>query len=211
MPMVAIPRALALAIAVAAGSAASPAAQQADLALATIRPDGILTPFAVFDGKTWTAAWPEPQDRMVLDRMIEAMPSWWRTHQRPMPSVWNVVRQRQPPLKVTVLKHVVFGEHCVNQAGLLTDMQPRRTVDSMPLARMLATDRPIAVEAPGPPTTAGPAGEGRVTRRPMGTFKAGGSTFRVVLVIGYEGEGIAVMQVEPAGEREVLRTYIGGC
>lgn len=192
-------------------AAPSPAAQQPELALAMVRPDGILTPFAVFDGARWTAAWPEPQDKMVLDRMIEAMPSWWRTHQRPIPSAWHVVRPGQPVLKVNVLKHVVFGEHCGNQTGLLTDMQPRREADSMPLARMLATDRPIPVEAPGPPATTGPRGEGRVTRRPMGTFKAGGSTFRVVLVIGYEGEGISVMQVEPNGEREVLNTYVGGC
>ena len=202
--------AAALAVALAA-AAASPAAQQAELALAMIRPDGILTPFAVFDGKTWTAAWPEPQDKMVLDRMIEAMPSWWRTHQRPIPPVWHVVRPGQPTLKVNVLKPIVFGEHCGNQTGLLTDMRPRRVVDSIPLSRMLATDRLIAVDAAGPPTTSGPRGEGRVTRRPMGTFKAGGSTFRVVLVIGYEGEGISLLQIGPDGEREVLDTYIGGC
>lgn len=202
--------AAALAVAVLA-AAPSPAAQQAELALAMIRSDGILTPFAVFDGRTWTAAWPEPQRELALDGMIENLPSWWRTRRRPVPAAWHVVTPGQPALKVNVLKHVVFGEHCGNQTGLLTDLQPRRAVDSMPLARMLATDRPIAVDAPGASTTSGAAGEGRVTRRPMGTFKAGGSTFRVVLVIGYEGERISVLQVEPNGEREVLNTYIGGC
>ena len=199
-------------LAAAVGTAAGrPAAQDPQLALALIRPDGILTPFAVFDGTTWTAAGREPQDKLVLDRMIEGMPSWWRDRKLQVPSVWHVVRPGRPALKVNVLEHIVYGEHCGHQAGLLTDMQPRRVADSMPFERMLATDRPIAIEAPGAVTTNGARGEGRVTRRPMGTFTSRGSTFRIVLMIGYEGESISVMQVGPSAEREVLRTYIGGC
>ena len=203
--------ALVLATAMFTGGAPSSAAEESTLALAMMRPDGILTPFAVFDGKSWIAAWPEPQDKLVLDRMIENLPSWWRTQQRPVPSAWHVVRPSQPTLKVAVLERVVFNEHCGIQSGLLTDIRPRRTVHSLPDARMLATDRPIAVEAPGPVTTNGRSGEGRATHRPMGTLKTGGSTFRVVLLIGYEGESVSVRQVTAGADREVLRRYIGGC
>jgi hypothetical protein len=208
-----ITRAAALAAVVFTAMAPGQAAQAPELALGMIRPDGILTPFAVFDGKTWTAAWPKPQDKRTLDGMIERVASYWREHQRQVPPVWHVVRPGQAALQVKVLMHVVFGEHCGNQVGLLTDMHPRREVDSMPYARMLATDRPIAVGPPGPPVDAsrGASPEGRATLRPLGTLKAGGSTFRVVLNIGYEGEGISVIEVGAAGEREVLRTYIGGC
>lgn len=202
-----------LAAAVLTLSAVPRAAQSPELALGLVRPDGILTPFAVFDGKTWTAAWPEPQDKMVLDGMIERVASYWRAHQLKVPLSWHVVRAGQPALQVHVLEHVVFGEQCEQQVGLLTDMHPRREVDSMPHARMLVTDRRIAIEPPGPPIDArrGASPEGRLTLRPLGTLKAGGATFRIVLVIGYEGEGMSIIEIRSDGEREVLRVRIGGC
>jgi hypothetical protein len=216
--MARITRAAALAAVVFAALVPVPAAQSPtppELALAMIRPDGILTPFAAFDGKTWTAAWPEPQDKMVLDRMIEHVQSYWKQRRRAMPLAWHVVRPGLPALKVNVLEHIVFGEHCGNQVGLLTDMPSRREVDSMPHARMLAADRPIAVEAPDPtvkvPRPAGTSPEWALTLRPLGTLQVGGSTFRVVVNIGFEGEGMSVIEVGAAGEREVLRTLIGGC
>lgn len=193
--------------------APGPAAQAPELALGLVRPDGILTPFAVFDGKTWTAAWPEPQDTRTIDGMLERVDSYWREHQRQVPLTWHVVRPSQAALQVKVLKYVIFEEQCENQVGLLTDMHPRREVDSMSFARMLATDRPIAVEAPGPPVDAstGIGPEGRATLRPLGVLKVAGSAFRIVLNIGYEGERMSVMQLGADGEREVLRTRIGGC
>ena len=193
--------------------ASGPAAQAPELALGMIRPDGILTPFAVFDGKTWTAAWPKPQQTRTIDGMLERVDSYWRAHQQQVPRAWHIPRPGEPALEVKSLKYVIFEEHCENQVGLLTDMAPRRQVDSIPYARMLATDRPIAVEAPGPPVDAskGTSPEGRATLRPLGTLKVGGSTFRIVLEIGYEGEGMSVVQIGPDGEREVLSTHIGRC
>ena len=62
--------ALVLAAAIFTGGAPDSAAQEPALGLAMTRPDGILTPFAVFDGKTWIAAWPEPQVAPGADREV---------------------------------------------------------------------------------------------------------------------------------------------
>lgn len=139
--------AAALAVALVAAAAASPAAQQAELALAMIRPDGILTPFAVFDGRTWTAAWPEPQDKMVLDRMIEAMPSYWRERRQTVPAAWHLpALDGRPARTARVLERVVFQQYCGFQVGLLTDAQREAPGEWSP--RWLALSQPVNAERP---------------------------------------------------------------
>jgi hypothetical protein len=57
-----------------------------------IRADGILVPFAVFDGHAWTEAWPVPDDGMAgtaSSGMIAAVPSLWRDRRQPVPQSWR--------------------------------------------------------------------------------------------------------------------------
>jgi len=107
-----------------AGPAAQSPAPRPELALGLIRPDGILTPVALLDAGAWIDPWPEVNDDIRLNRMIEAVPSYWRDRRRIVPQAWLVATGHPSQLTaVKVLTHVVHGEHCGNQVGLLTDLQ----------------------------------------------------------------------------------------
>lgn len=121
-----------------------PAAQLPDFGVGLLRPDGILVPMAVLDAGKWIDPWPPPSDDMRLDRMIESVPSYWRQRKQPVPEAWHLVTA-EPPLHVNVLTHVVFGEHCGNQVGLLTDA-PRSSWDTH--RRRLALTRVVPVVSP---------------------------------------------------------------
>jgi hypothetical protein len=109
-------------------------------ALGLIRADGILVPFAVFDGTSWLDAWPEPGEPVARDNMLAAVPSFWRKRQQQVPQTWHVAAERGAMVEVNVLSHVVFDEHCAHQVGLLTDLHPRRA-DAHD--KQLAADRAV--------------------------------------------------------------------
>lgn len=128
--------------ALAAGSAAQPSAA---FSLGLIRADGILVPFAMFDGYAWIAAWPEPDEPIASDRSLAAVPSLWRQRHQQVPQSWHVLTPAAAMPEVHVLSHVAFDEHCGHQVGLLTDLQPRRA-DSH--EKLLAADRAAPLTLP---------------------------------------------------------------
>jgi hypothetical protein len=139
-------RAAAIAAVVSAALTASPAAQpSAAVALGLVRADGILVPFAMFDGYAWIAAWPEPDGPVASGRSLAAVPSLWRQRQQQVPQSWHVLTPGAAMREVRVLSHVAFDEHCGHQVGLLTDLQPRRA-DSH--EKMLAADRAAPLTLP---------------------------------------------------------------
>lgn len=131
----------AAAIALVIASLMPAAAQLPAFGVGLLRPDGILVPVAVLDAGTWTDPWPPPSDDMRLDRMIESVPSYWRQRKLPVPTTWHLVTGGT----VNSLSHIVFGEHCSNQVGLLTDA-PRSGDDVH--RRKLAMTRVVPVVAP---------------------------------------------------------------
>jgi len=124
------------------------AAQLPAFGVGLVRPDGILVPVAVLDGREWIDPWPAPSDDMRLNGMIESVPSDWRQRKRPVPAAWQVVTGGLP-VQVNVLTPVVFGEHCGNQVGLLTDA-PRSSWDfhrrRLALTRVMPLVNPVTVE-----------------------------------------------------------------
>lgn len=126
----------------------STAAQLPGFGVGLLRPDGILVPVAVLDGGKWIDPWPPVTDDMQLNGMIESVPSYWRQRKQGVPGVWHVVTA-ESPLQVDVLTHIVFGEHCGNQVGLLTDA-PRSSWDShrrrLALTRVMPVVSPVTIE-----------------------------------------------------------------
>ena len=67
-----------LVVALAVLSPASPATQEGDAVLAVLRRDGIVTPFAAFDGRRWTARWPAGLQNLDLPISLGDVPErWW--------------------------------------------------------------------------------------------------------------------------------------
>ena len=56
-------------------------------ALAIVRLDGALVPFAAFNGGRWEPAWPEA-DRATGVTDINNVPSVWRRRGEPVPTLW---------------------------------------------------------------------------------------------------------------------------
>jgi len=141
-------RVAAVAIAVAASLGA--AAGGDGFAAAVLRRDGILLPFAAFDGKRWSHPWPAAQragDLMVPISLSAVPKSWWgptpplHEWQAFLPGGARALRVTQPDW---------VESHCGRHVGLRTDYQstappPPRTAQPYPKDG-LATSPPHSVE-----------------------------------------------------------------
>jgi hypothetical protein len=90
--------------------------------VAALRRDGILIPFATFDGKRWSDRWPPPQLNPTIPINLISIPSrWWGPPgARDTWQAWTggepkTVHVRQPEL---------VDVHCTKQIGLRTDYRP---------------------------------------------------------------------------------------
>jgi hypothetical protein len=87
-----------------------------------LRRDGVIVPFAAFDGKHWSAPWPLPDVDRAIPINLESIPKhWWgkagprETWQASVSGATRTLRVTQPD---------VATAHCVRQIGLRTDYQP---------------------------------------------------------------------------------------
>ncbi|HEV2179274.1 MAG TPA: hypothetical protein VGR59_03090 [Gemmatimonadaceae bacterium] len=63
---------------VAFGMTAAARAPRARFVLGVLRRDGIVIPFATFDGKDWRTDWPAPRDHVDVPIDIASVPKdWW--------------------------------------------------------------------------------------------------------------------------------------
>ena len=87
-------------------------------AVGALRRDGVIIPFAVFDGKRWSARWPAPSIELDVPINIRAVPSsWWGPIGAP--EQWEAWSGGSPhPVSVMQLDWV--DAHCVRQIGLKT-------------------------------------------------------------------------------------------
>jgi hypothetical protein len=127
-------------------------------AVGALRRDGVIVPFAVFDGKSWRTAWPPPAVDLTVPVTLAAVPSrWWgptpplATWQATTAAGARAVRVLQPDW-VEIL--------CRRQVGLRTDyraMQPPPAPTAQPYPKDgLAVSPPQAVDhiellSPGAP------------------------------------------------------------
>ena len=91
--------------------------------IAVVRRDGILIPFATYDGKRWRSHWPSPRDRVDVPISLRSIPpGWWG----PIPAIdtWQVTAGDGPPRVVRVRQPDWFETQCQKQIGLRTDYRP---------------------------------------------------------------------------------------
>ena len=110
-----------LVAAIVAGMALSDAPR--GFAVAVLRRDGLLIPFATFDGSRWRNTWPPPQVDVTVPINIDSIPSrWWGT---PGPrETWQAwVEGASTPLRVVQPDWVDI--QCLRRITLRTDYRPR--------------------------------------------------------------------------------------
>ena len=145
--------AAALLVATLAAAADQPAAA---FIVGALRRDGLVLPFAAYDGKHWSAPWPLPEfDRPIPINLISIPKGWWgKAGPRDTWQVW--VDDAAQTIHVTQPDFAKV--HCTRQIGLRTDYRPAEPPpppDTQPYPKDgLAVSppqplEPIAVLSPG--------------------------------------------------------------
>jgi hypothetical protein len=91
-----------------------------------LRRDGVIIPFAAFDGKRWSNAWPPPALNLTVPIGLRAVPSrWWGPAKKAL-ATWQalLVPSTDAPRTLNVVQPDWVEAHCERQIGLRTDYVP---------------------------------------------------------------------------------------
>lgn len=101
----------------------TPAAQAERFTLAVVwEPNGVLRPFATFDGRTWRQAWPGP-DEFTQPGAIDDIPSVWRSRGERVPRAWHAwPLTGGPAVRLQIMTAQVDDSGCFKQVALGTDL-----------------------------------------------------------------------------------------
>jgi hypothetical protein len=89
-------------------------------AAGVLRRDGVIVPFAVFDGKSWSARWPKPALDLIVPIDVGSVPEKWWGATGPR-DTWFAVIGSAAPQPIKVVQPDWIDVHCVRQIGLHTD------------------------------------------------------------------------------------------
>ena len=89
-------------------------------AAGVLRRDGVIVPFAVFDGKSWSARWPKPALDLIVPTDVGSVPEKWWGATGPLVT-WFAVIGSAAAQPIKVVQPDWVDVHCVRQIGLHTD------------------------------------------------------------------------------------------
>lgn len=104
------------------GAAAAAADRPGAFGVGVLRRDGVIVPFAAFDGKRWSAPWPEPALELTVPIDLRAVPSRWWGPTRALES-WQAWTAGEPHT-LRIVQPDWVDVHCVRQIGLRSDYLP---------------------------------------------------------------------------------------
>ena len=104
-------------------------------AVGALRHDGIVIPFAAFDGKRWGKYWPTPSVELTVPISLQSVPKGWWGPTRALES-WQAWTAGEPQT-LRIVQPDWVNVHCVRQIGLQTDYRvapptPPRTEQPYP-------------------------------------------------------------------------------
>jgi len=85
-----------------------------------LRRDGVIIPFGVFDGKSWSNHWPKPTLDLTVPTDVGSVPTRWWGDAGPQ-ATWQIWSGAAEPQTVKVVQPDWVDVHCVRQIGLHTD------------------------------------------------------------------------------------------
>lgn len=114
------------ALALAIGVVLSAAPSRDAFGAGVLRRDGVIVPFAAFDGKRWTSAWPAPALDLDIPVNLAGIPSRWWGPTGAL-EIWQAwIAGKTQTLRVVQPDWV--DVHCVRQIGLRTDYRASGSV-----------------------------------------------------------------------------------
>ena len=124
-------------------------ARRAAFTIGVLRRDGIVIPFATFDGKEWRIDWPTPKEHVDVPITLASVPKDWWGKLGPREE-WQAWVGAEPPRVLHVTQPDWFPAQCFRQVGLRTDYRPARPVppiDTQPYPKDgLAVSPPTEIE-----------------------------------------------------------------
>jgi len=123
-----------------------------------MRRDGLLVPFAAFDGRRWTNSWPTPQFQLEIPINLQSVPRAWWGPTGPLADwqLWLPARTTARAVKVTQPDWV--SAHCLRQIALKSDYRSDRPAPPMTEQPYPKDGLAIAPEQPLDPIEVIPAG-----------------------------------------------------
>src|SRR5262249_35765384 len=100
-------------------------AADAPFAAGILRRDGVIIPFGVYDGKSWSNHWPKPSLDLTVPTDIGSVPSRWWGDAGPQ-GTWQVWTAFAEPKTVKAIQPNWVDVQCVRQIGLQTDYRPEQ-------------------------------------------------------------------------------------
>jgi len=96
---------------------------QGPFTLGVVRRDGIMIPFATYDGQRWVNTWPEPKADLEVPISLRDVPKqWWgRAGMPPSWTFWSLDGKSRP---LKILAPARLKVHCEGAVGLRTDYLP---------------------------------------------------------------------------------------
>ena len=88
-----------------------------------LRRDGIIVPFAAFDGKRWSNAWPQPALELTIPIDVRSVPSRWWGPTRAL-EAWQAWTAGGEPQSLHIVQPDWVNVHCLRQIGLRSDYRP---------------------------------------------------------------------------------------
>jgi hypothetical protein len=91
-----------------------------------LRRDGVIIPFAAFDGKRWSSPWPPPAFDLTVPVGLRGVPSrWWGPAKQPL-ETWQalIAPSTHETRTLKVVQPDWVEAHCQRQIGLRTDYVP---------------------------------------------------------------------------------------
>jgi hypothetical protein len=114
---------------------AVPEARDSSFAVAVLRRDGVIVPFANYDGKSWRSTWPDPRQQVDVPIAVRDVPKRWWGSPGPV-ETWQAWIPGRNPVALHVQQPDIVPTHCMRQVALRTDYDLK--------------EQPQAVEGPYP-------------------------------------------------------------
>jgi hypothetical protein len=108
---------------VVAALATTTAAQPQRFALAIVRLDGRIVPFAAYESGRWERAWPEADEATEGTPTVDGTPSIWRKRGAHVPVIWHVwPSSGGDRIDAHVKGAEIVDAHCTRQVALTTEL-----------------------------------------------------------------------------------------
>lgn len=142
---------IAIGVVLLAAALAAAESQPKPFGVGVLRRDGVIVPFATFDGKRWSHHWPEPSADLTIPIDLRSVPSRWWGPTGPIDTwtAWPGKAGGGTPRPVKVGQPDWIETHCLRQIGLRTDYKPEeppppRTVQPYPKDGLVVSpDQPV--------------------------------------------------------------------